>query len=88
MLVPMMLSAIAASIVGRLVTRTGYYKGLVLAGLVVLTAGYFLLTRMGYGSTRADLTLATVVGLGLGGSRKENHHVSVRWSVADGNRRA
>lgn len=67
-LVPLLLSAVAVSIVvGRLITRTGRYKGLVLAGLLVLMAGYLLLAGMGYGSTRADLTLAAVVvGVGLG----------------------
>jgi MFS family permease len=63
-----MLSAIALSIlVGRLNSRTGRYKEYVLAGLTVMGAGYFLLTRLGYDSTQTDLTVAMVVlGLGLG----------------------
>lgn len=67
-LIPLMLSAIAVSIlVGRLITRTGRYKGFVLAGLVVMGAGYYLLTRLGYGSAQSDLAVAmVVVGLGLG----------------------
>jgi EmrB/QacA subfamily drug resistance transporter len=67
-LIPLYFSAIALSIlVGRLVTRTGRYKGFVLAGLTVMGAGYYLLTRLGYGSTQTDLTVAmVVVGLGLG----------------------
>ena len=67
-LIPLYFSALALSIlVGRLVTRTGRYKGFVLAGLTVMGAGYYLLTRLGYGSTQTDLTVAmVVVGLGLG----------------------
>jgi EmrB/QacA subfamily drug resistance transporter len=68
LLIPLMFSAIVVSIlVGRLITRTGRYKGFVLAGLIAMGAGYYLLTRLGYGSTQADLTVAMVVlGLGLG----------------------
>ena len=68
MLMPLMFSAVALSVlVGRLITRTGRYKGFVLAGLIVMGAGYYLLTRLGYGSTQADLTVIMVVlGLGLG----------------------
>jgi MFS family permease len=68
LLIPLMFSAIVVSIlVGRLITRTGRYEGFVLAGLIVMGAGYYLLTRLGYGSTQADLTVAMVVlGLGLG----------------------
>jgi EmrB/QacA subfamily drug resistance transporter len=68
LLIPLLISAIALSIlVGRLITRTGRYKGFVLAGLIVTGAGYYLLTRLGYGSTQTELTLAIVVlGLGLG----------------------
>jgi EmrB/QacA subfamily drug resistance transporter len=68
LLIPLMFSAIVVSIlVGRLITRTGRYEGFVLAVLIVLGAGYYLLTRLGYGSTQADLTVAMVVlGLGLG----------------------
>jgi len=68
LLIPLMGSAIALSIlVGRLISRTGRYKGFVLAGLIVMGIGYYLLTRLGYGSTQTDLTVAmVVVGLGLG----------------------
>jgi MFS family permease len=53
--------------VGRLITRTGRYKGFMLAGLLIMGAGYFLLTRLDAGSTQTDLTLdMIVVGLGLG----------------------
>jgi hypothetical protein len=39
----------------------------VLAGLIVMGVGYYLLTRLGYGSTQTELTLTMVVlGVGLG----------------------
>src|SRR5215212_4704402 len=67
-LIPLTASMIVVSIaVGRLITRTGRYKGFMLAGLLVMASGYFLLTCLGYGSTQTDLTLdMIVVGLGLG----------------------
>src|SRR5215213_252798 len=67
-LIPLTASMIVVSIVvGRLITRTGRYKGFMLVGLLVMMAGYLLLTRLGYGSTQTDLTLnMIVVGLGLG----------------------
>jgi EmrB/QacA subfamily drug resistance transporter len=67
-LIPLTASMIVVSIgVGRLITRTGRYKGFMLAGLLVMMGGYLLLTRLGYGSTQTDLTLdMIVVGLGLG----------------------
>ena len=67
-LIPVMLSAVVLSIfVGRLITRTGRYKGFVLAGLIAMGVGYYLLTRLGYGSTQTELTLTMIVlGVGLG----------------------
>src|ERR687886_1060340 len=67
-LIPLTASMIVVSIVvGRLITRTGHYKGFMLAGVLVMMSGYFLLTRLKYGSTQTDLTLdMIVVGLGLG----------------------
>jgi EmrB/QacA subfamily drug resistance transporter len=67
-LIPLTASMILVSIiVGRLITRTGRYKGFMLGGLLVMMGGYFLLTFLGYGSTQTDLTLdMVVVGLGLG----------------------
>ena len=67
-LIPLTVSMIATSIlVGRLITRTGRYKAFLLAGPVVMGFGYYLLTRLHYGSTQTDLRVAmVVVGLGLG----------------------
>ncbi len=67
-LIPLSASMIFLSIiVGRLITYTGRYKAFMLAGLLVMGGGYYLLTRLDAGSTQAQLTLAMiVVGLGLG----------------------
>jgi EmrB/QacA subfamily drug resistance transporter len=67
-LIPLTASMILTSIlVGRLITRTGRYKAFLLAGPLVMGFGYYLLTRLHYGSTQTDLTVAmVVVGLGLG----------------------
>ena len=67
-LIPLTVCMILVSIVvGRLITRTGRYKGFLLAGTLIMALGYYLLTRLGYGSTQTDLTIAMVVtGLGLG----------------------
>jgi cyclopropane fatty-acyl-phospholipid synthase-like methyltransferase len=64
----MSLSMIVMSIgVGLLITRTGRYKGFMVAGTLVMLAGFFLLTRMHYGSSQLRLTLAMIiVGLGVG----------------------
>src|ERR671918_2763317 len=54
-------------VVGRLITRTGRYKGFLLAGTLIMALGYYLLTRLEYGSTPTELTVAMIVtGLGLG----------------------
>ena len=67
-LIPLTGSMILVSIlVGRFITWTGRYKGFVLAGTIIMALGYYLLTRLGYGSTQTELTLdMIVVGLGLG----------------------
>ena len=67
-LIPLTGSMILVSIlVGRLITWIGSYKGFVLAGTIIMALGYYLLSRLEYGSTQTDLTLAMiVVGVGLG----------------------
>src|SRR5665647_817072 len=79
----MSLSMIVMSIgVGLLITKTGRYKGFMVAGTLVMLAGFFLLTRMHYGSSQLDLTLAMiVVGLGLG-SAMQTYVLVVQNSVA------
>lgn len=67
-LIPMSASMIGMSIlVGLLITRTGIYKPFVLSGLIVMASGFVLLSRLEYGASQLDLTLAmVVVGVGLG----------------------
>ena len=67
-LMPLMIALVSLGILGGMViTRTGRYKELLVLGVVVMAAGYSLLTRMGYESSQADLTLAmAVIGIGLG----------------------
>jgi EmrB/QacA subfamily drug resistance transporter len=67
-LIPLTVCMVLVSIlVGRLITRTGRYKGFLLAGTLIMALGYYLLTRLDYGSTQTELTLAMVVtGVGLG----------------------
>jgi EmrB/QacA subfamily drug resistance transporter len=67
-LIPLTVCMILVSIlVGRLITRTGRYKGFLLAGTLIMALGYYLLTRLEYGATQTDLTLCMVVtGVGLG----------------------
>ena len=67
-LIPLTVCMILVSIVvGRLITWTGRYKGFLLVGTLIMALGYYLLTRLEYGSTQTDLTIAMIVtGLGLG----------------------
>jgi EmrB/QacA subfamily drug resistance transporter len=67
-LTPLMLAMIATSVgSGQVITRTGRYRWALLAGPVVMAAGFALLAGLDVDSTRADATLAmVVVGLGLG----------------------
>lgn len=67
-LIPLSLAMIVVSIIsGILISRVGRYKEIMLLGLVVLIAGYWLLTRVSYGDSQWHLTLAMVViGVGLG----------------------
>lgn len=65
---PMSVAMIATSmVVGLLITRTGRYKAFMLSGTVVVMVGLWLLTRVHYGSSHLQLSVAMVViGLGLG----------------------
>ena len=67
-LTPLMLGLIGASVVtGQLVSRTGRYKGVLLASPLVLVAGFALLSRLGSDSTLGETTFdMVVVGIGLG----------------------
>jgi EmrB/QacA subfamily drug resistance transporter len=67
-LMPLMVSMIVLGIVaGALVTRTGRYKEIMLLGVAVMGLGAWLLSRLDYTATQAELTEAMVVmGVGLG----------------------
>lgn len=67
-LLPLMLALIVSSIgSGRIVTRTGKYKALMIAGGVVLFVGVVSLTGITADTTQADLTWRlALTGLGLG----------------------
>jgi MFS family permease len=65
---PLMLGLIvAATISGRLVTRTGRYKPFMLFGMAVLLIATLLMSQMTYHTTRLDLGWRmAVLGIGLG----------------------
>jgi len=65
---PLMLGLIvAATISGRLVTRTGRYKPFMLFGMAVLLLATFLMSQMTHHTTRLDLGWRmAVLGIGLG----------------------
>lgn len=67
-LIPLSVAMIVTSIlVGLLISRTGHYKGFLILGGLVLVAGYWLLSRMQYGDSQLQLTVAMIViGLGIG----------------------
>jgi len=67
-LLPLMAGLIIFGIVaGQIITKTGRYKAVMLAGVATLAAGVWLLTRLTHEATSGQLTLAMVVlGVGLG----------------------
>ncbi len=67
-LVPMLLAMIVTSVLGgQLISRTGRYKALLLAGLVFMGAGYYMLSTFSIGTTNQQVIVAMIlIGLGLG----------------------
>jgi EmrB/QacA subfamily drug resistance transporter len=65
---PLMFGLIgAATVSGRLVTRTGRYKPFMLSGMTVLLIGTFLLSQMSHHTSRLDLGWRmAILGIGLG----------------------
>jgi hypothetical protein len=64
MLVAMIVSGIVG---GQLISRTGRYKILLLAGLFVMGAGFFILSTLGAGaSNREAIEAMVLIGTGLG----------------------
>jgi len=70
--IPMSVAMIVVGIVaGLLITRTGHYKPFVVAGTLIMLAGFWLLTRVHFGSSQLELSLAmVVVGVGLGAAQQ------------------
>ncbi len=67
-LVPMLLAMVVASIGnGFLISRTGRYKLVTLAGLLLMAIGFWLLTALGIQSTNAEVIRDMIlIGVGLG----------------------
>jgi len=67
-LTPLMLGIITTSIIaGQLVSRTGHYRPVLLAGPPILALGFFLLSGIGTDTSRLGITRdVVVVGLGIG----------------------
>jgi EmrB/QacA subfamily drug resistance transporter len=67
-LTPLMLGIITTSMVaGQLVSRTGHYRPVLLAGPPLLATGFFLLAGLGVHSSQLDVTRdVVIVGLGVG----------------------
>jgi len=65
---PLMAGIFGSSILcGRLVTKTGKYKAMMIGGILVTFAGIWLLSRMHADTTRLDLSWRMLVlGVGLG----------------------
>jgi EmrB/QacA subfamily drug resistance transporter len=67
-LVPMLVAMIVTSVLGgQLISRTGRYKALLLIGLLLMGAGYYLLSTFTVDTTNQQVIIAMVlIGLGLG----------------------
>lgn len=68
LLFPMMMSLVIASIIsGQIISRTGKYKVLGIAGLAVSTVGMYMFSRMGLGTQDSEIVRDMVLaGAGLG----------------------
>ncbi len=67
-LVPMLLAMVVSSIgSGQLISRTGRYKVILLAGLAVMAVGFFMITTFDISTTNQTVVEAMIlIGLGLG----------------------
>jgi EmrB/QacA subfamily drug resistance transporter len=65
---PMMIAmAIASAVAGQAMSRSGRYKYIGIGGLMVMTCGMYLLSRLNVDSANRDVTIGMVVlGIGLG----------------------
>jgi MFS family permease len=84
-LTPLMLGIITTSIVaGQLVSRTGHYRPVLIAGPPLLAVGFFLLAGLGVHSSQLDVTKdVVIVGLGIG-LMMQTLTVAVQNSVSRG----
>jgi len=84
-LTPLMLGIITTSIVaGQLVSRTGHYRPVLIAGPPLLAVGFFLLAGLGVHSSQLDVTRdVVIVGLGIG-LMMQTLTVAVQNSVSRG----
>jgi EmrB/QacA subfamily drug resistance transporter len=69
-LVPMLVAMIITSIgSGQIISRTGRYKMVLIVGMLLMVAGYVLLSLLDVNSTNEQVVIAMIViGLGLGTS--------------------
>jgi EmrB/QacA subfamily drug resistance transporter len=66
-LTPLLISWVLASIVGSRLLLTLGYRTLALVGMVLLTAGAFLMTRIGVGTSQLSLAVSlSLMGTGMG----------------------
>jgi EmrB/QacA subfamily drug resistance transporter len=67
-LTPLLLGMITTSILaGQIVSRTGHYRPVLMAGPPLLATGFFLLAQLGAHSTQLEVTRdVVIVGLGIG----------------------
>ena len=67
-LTPLMLGLVAASVfAGQIVSRSGHYRPVLLAGPPVMALGFYLLMQLGAGSSAGSVTRdVVIVGLGIG----------------------
>jgi EmrB/QacA subfamily drug resistance transporter len=67
-LVPMLVAMILTSIAsGQFISRTGRYKMPLVIGMVLMGAGYYLLTQLDVNATNEQVVVAMIlIGLGLG----------------------
>src|SRR5947209_5455017 len=67
-LVPMLVAMIVTSVGGgQFISRTGRYKGLLLVGVAMMVAGFYLLSTFNVSTTNQQVIIAMVLlGLGLG----------------------
>jgi EmrB/QacA subfamily drug resistance transporter len=68
LLTPLMMGAVIGSITGgQTVSRTGQYKGVAIAGSVLVAAGMIVFARMSVATPRIDVVCGMVIaGLGMG----------------------